>query len=297
MKCQKLMACAQKNNKTNGNETNITWNPLQNTQNPQTSKRQRRHVQLPTRRDDWRWLLELYLFTTSWRVLLRNRYLLDFVGLYIEKRVSWTSCCIQLKLICTKLTFGKQVLPVYQYSEELICATTGRGHRGAADPHYPHCCATREGSPLKQSQGFRIQTLVFWMFLDVFVFFPTKSWTAVRTEICTTQLTQLPVPLRPACEEAGASSPRKKLDMRPSTGSLAQMRAAYPTAADRNLVRNLGTECWYASRRPKFMKNWKTKDGWGETALWHDREYGDYGCATCCATCCPLFLFCLTVRR
>ena len=59
MKCQILMACAQKSNKTNGNETQ-TWQKemksiakRKTTQNPQTLKRQRRRVQLPTRRDDF----------------------------------------------------------------------------------------------------------------------------------------------------------------------------------------------------------------------------------------------------
>ena len=57
-KCPNLVACAQKNHKANGSETQ-TWpnnrKSIENrntTQIPQTSKRQRRHVQLPTRWDD-----------------------------------------------------------------------------------------------------------------------------------------------------------------------------------------------------------------------------------------------------
>ena len=59
MKYQKFMACAQKDNKTNGNETQTWQKDIKSfakritPQNPQTSKRQRRHVQLPTRRDDF----------------------------------------------------------------------------------------------------------------------------------------------------------------------------------------------------------------------------------------------------
>ena len=62
MKSPYLMASAQKNNKTNGIETQ-TWQKdmksiakRQTTQDPQTSKGQRRHVQVPTQRDDYRWL-------------------------------------------------------------------------------------------------------------------------------------------------------------------------------------------------------------------------------------------------
>ena len=58
MKCPYLMASAQKNNKTNEIDTQ-TWQKdmkssakRQMTLDPQTSKGQRRHVQLPTRRDD-----------------------------------------------------------------------------------------------------------------------------------------------------------------------------------------------------------------------------------------------------
>ena len=53
------MASAQKNNKTNGIETQ-TWQKdmkstakRQTAQDPQTSKWQRRRIQLPTRRDDF----------------------------------------------------------------------------------------------------------------------------------------------------------------------------------------------------------------------------------------------------
>ena len=61
MKCPYLMASAQKNNKTNGIVTQ-TWQKdmksiakRQTTLDPQTSKGQRRHVQFPTRRDDYHW--------------------------------------------------------------------------------------------------------------------------------------------------------------------------------------------------------------------------------------------------